>query len=637
MPNQVNKIVDKLRRTRDRLELVTDELREERAEDLMHPRETRATSASLTSHVKRTGLMTIQATDVYGLADERYVDLKELLTNDDGSYWGIGVTKPPEDETHIPPRVVFEASKYDIRRYKERDWNHEFQTEIGHTMTRNWVKKFSALRCISEMQDHFVEVAINLTKVVVSELHVPYQYKSLKPTALPKRRKTVSEFDANDVLKQHTYKADEWEPVYVFNNMMLQIAMYQAPFFEGEDPAMKALSNELKAQRFIQRDAMEQGLHFPMSVTIDYAGMGPAHIPPQLVHCSTAAIHTCCLRCPKQQACIKMRPQSRRGPKVAHQTLGKMHFLTQILSLRLAGHRILATALLPAIADQKDLVDVNKRQKELNEKEDITEQDWDNFQQQIKTKVARLAHSLNLKKHSLSFDEASEEIDMTADLQMFVGTDRRNYVMGVMRCLPPEPPVYPLQGPVEHLYKLMRPEVLLQSVKPLNADSFTAFSGTNWKEDNEQVRNAFNTLKRNVLPNLSKFLDDHADDNPDLQWHIAHQMHRHGINIRFMGMVGRHCKSKRIVGMCCSEMVARCLKVELRKRWRVRLRYMMQSHSCANLPLYRCMYIHICLSSISLFLSLCVRHSISPLALTDFASSCDSLLPSLTHRLLQVG
>jgi hypothetical protein len=319
----VNKIVDKLRRTRDRLELVTDELREERAEDLMHPRETRFTSASLTSHVKRTGLMTIESTDVYGLADERYVDLKELLTNDDGSYWGIGVTKPPEDETHIPPRVVFEASKYDIRRYKERDWNHEFQTEIGHTMTRNWVKKFRALRCISEMQDHFVEVAINLTKIVVSELHVPYQYKSLKPTALPKRRKTVSEFDANDVLKQHTYKADEWEPVYVFNNMMLQVAMYQAPFFEGEDPAMKALSNELKAQRFIQRDAMEQGLHFPMSVTIDYAGMGPAHICPSLCIIRTQPhTRTACdvqgswpsSRCPTHSRC---------GPEVAHQALEK--------------------------------------------------------------------------------------------------------------------------------------------------------------------------------------------------------------------------------------------------------------------------------------------------------------------------
>ena len=55
----------------------------------------------------------------------------------------------------------------------------------------------------------------------------------------------------------------------------MQVAMYEAHFYDGENAAQKALSNELKAIRFVSKDAIEQGMHFPFSVTIDYAGEMP--------------------------------------------------------------------------------------------------------------------------------------------------------------------------------------------------------------------------------------------------------------------------------------------------------------------------------------------------------------------------
>lgn len=100
---------------------------------------------------------------------------RPMQSNDDGNYWGIGVARAPEDTAHIPPRTVFEAGPLDVNRYIARDWNKEFQTEMPHTLSRIFDKKYKALRKIADMQAHFIETALNLTRIVVSEVSSKYR------------------------------------------------------------------------------------------------------------------------------------------------------------------------------------------------------------------------------------------------------------------------------------------------------------------------------------------------------------------------------------------------------------------------------------------------------------------------------
>ena len=55
---------------------------------------------------------------------------------------------------------------------------------------------------------------------------------------------------------------------------------------------------------------------------------------------------------------------------------------------------MLATALLPAMADLKDMVDVNKRTREQRDNEELTELDWDDFQKQIRMRISRYCSEL---------------------------------------------------------------------------------------------------------------------------------------------------------------------------------------------------------------------------------------------------
>jgi F-box/leucine-rich repeat protein 2/20 len=496
------KVVDKLRRTVERLEAVTNELKAERSEMLLNPREARVTSAIVTSNVKRSGLVTHEKLSSYSYIDDRKQGpVMELQTNDDGNYWGIGA-HGLTDPKKTPARTFFSPKPSDVPKYQPRDWNKEFHTELKYSRHVDIERKYLALKRLAEMQEHFMDTVRSIGCRIINESHVPYECKSLKPTALPKYRKSMSDLDAQDVLKEFVFEDDEWRPVYVFHNILFQPHDDDIEFYGNDEHAMKSLANEYRAQEYLAPYAAEEGLHFPLSAILDFM-----------------------------------------------------------------GKRLLATAITPNMAEPRDLVEVFNTDDGILD--DNATSAWDDAQNALKCAVKKLGSSLNIKEHSFTFDGQKEDVVLAADVQLFIDKEQDKYLMGCARILPIEPPTYPLHSWRNHLICTLRPELVQSSLEPVNPDSFSAWAGRNTREDHGALRDLFNRLKKNVIPGVAAFLQMHGEDNPDLTGiFLSKILHRHGINIRFLGLVGRQVQNPHMIRAIASEMVARFVKCDLRSRWR---------------------------------------------------------------------
>ncbi|EKX32676.1 hypothetical protein GUITHDRAFT_121154 [Guillardia theta CCMP2712] len=496
---EIKKVVDKLARTKQRLQDVMEELKQERSEELTQPREVRLSAANAVQHVKRTSVLPAKRPDAYHFVDERKSVVGSLRNEGEGNQWGIGITGN-NDASQIPVRSVFRPRRGANMRLEARDWNEEFQTNIRRIKSRFLETKFTTLAKIGNMQEHFVQNVLSIGKRIVEEIALPYVQKSIKPTAMPLAFKVLSALDRNDVLKEFVYDADEWRPIYCHSNIVFQVAADDSDFFGGTEAASKALSNEFRAIEFLSKESYEHDVCVPLSALFCYL-----------------------------------------------------------------GHKILATAVLPGMADPKDMMDIFAKEDDQTE---TVATAWDNAKDSLQRSLRKLGISLNLKPHVMMVDGEQEHVHLVADLQAFIGKDKRNYLMSCSRVLPPEPPTYPIDSERYHLSRFMRPELLQLSSSPINADCFSSFVGKDARRDNANCRELFNFMRRNICPFVASYLDSHGYDFPDLIKSLASILHRNGINVRFLGIVGSYCKNERTVCMVASEMVARLVKSKLRKDWR---------------------------------------------------------------------
>ena len=137
------KVVDKLKRTVERLESVTAELKAERTELLMAPRDTRVTSAIVTAPVKRTGLVTMSGEKSgYALLDDRKESgMVQMRTQDDGNYWGIGA-QGMMDPNKTPARTVFMPKPTEIHGLGYWRYHHNIRPQsqnLGLNMPLNTI------------------------------------------------------------------------------------------------------------------------------------------------------------------------------------------------------------------------------------------------------------------------------------------------------------------------------------------------------------------------------------------------------------------------------------------------------------------------------------------------------------------
>lgn len=188
-----------------------------------------------------------------------------------------------------------------------------------------------------------------------------------------------------------------------------------------------------------------------------------------------------------------------------------------------------------------------------------------------------------IENHTTENTIVDQQPESTIVDQIFVATDRRDYIMGCSRILPAEPPTYPFSASRDHLYK----EIFRSDFNQLHSNSApinylktgfspritSNFASRNkcrclfwicWKERSrwqqyfkgvvEQVSAevillhifywywlkmlswliySTSRLKKNIIPTISELLDLQADESLEFQGSLVAILHRHGINIRY--------------------------------------------------------------------------------------------------------
>jgi hypothetical protein len=175
-----------------------------------------------------------------------------------------------------------------------------------------------------------------------------------------------------------------------------------------------------------------------------------------------------------------------------------------------------------------------------------------------------------------------------ADLEGHLGKDGRFYLIDFARLFPPTK-LDLKNHPRGFLYQLFRPEFVAQYSKtqgeryPLSSDALSRFAMLDPKRDqwNADVIEASDHLLTNVLPSLVGSLVNKFDELVEDPAKISTEMHRVGVNVRFLGLLRSRCGGyNSLQDLLLREMIARTAKNIMRAD----LREVMQRGSHAKTP-----------------------------------------------------
>jgi hypothetical protein len=179
---------------------------------------------------------------------------------------------------------------------------------------------------------------------------------------------------------------------------------------------------------------------------------------------------------------------------------------------------------------------------------------------------------LGLKPHRVGPNEI--EIAAVADIEGHVGIDGRFYLLDFARVAPPQPVTQADAGSNAQLYRLLRLEFVKRYVRPLSADAFSAMGRHNMREHNAEVRDAFESLAREVLPafatswsaKVTETLEkrDTFDERMATLGSLCAHAHAKGINVRLLGAVRASTNDQTARRLLLVEALARVAKNSMR-------------------------------------------------------------------------
>jgi tetratricopeptide (TPR) repeat protein len=183
------------------------------------------------------------------------------------------------------------------------------------------------------------------------------------------------------------------------------------------------------------------------------------------------------------------------------------------------------------------------------------------------------ARLLNLKGHYAGLSGSKTLMHGPADCEGHLGRDGRFYLIDLARVYPPETP--DKSRPGSFLYRLLRPELVSRFHTPLSSDAFTAFGRDDHHEHDREVRDATAWLREEVVPEFADWLAGHfvflrcaaQPTTRDILVLLA-ELHRAGINIRYLDMVRQRLQSAALRRLIITEVCARTLKNLARARMR---------------------------------------------------------------------
>ncbi|KAJ3051217.1 hypothetical protein HK097_007820 [Rhizophlyctis rosea] len=220
-------------------------------------------------------------------------------------------------------------------------------------------------------------------------------------------------------------------------------------------------------------------------------------------------------------------------------------------------------------------------------------------------RLASVGRALNLKPHTVQVGHerrvvvhtaASVQVDFNADTKTYQAhnlhdilphdyyagsTTSANVHLQSRPCTPttahPPTPLLPASsspaaqsGPPPRSTRRLRPEFLIAYQTPISSDSLTIHSGAGRKErevNDAECAKAGRFLRESWVPAFVKRLDE-VEIRPVDSKALTGEMHRAGINIRYLGYIARLSTLPYIRDMASLEMVARTCKSMFRARLR---------------------------------------------------------------------
>jgi protein TIF31 len=279
------------------------------------------------------------------------------------------------------------------------------------------------------------------------------------------------------------------------------------------------------------------------------------------------------------------------------------------------GKRIVAQSIVPGIFKQRDEGEHQIDYGAVDGRDVVA-----NDERFVET-FAKLSKALKVKKHPV-WDKTGEKFDLESSIETkgLMGTDGRKYVLDLYRITPldiawlddgededyqDEDSMYP------HRMTVLRPELIdafsryrmkqwvdkeLAAAKAskeaegeegenkesvpsqpdlskfqfaLNPDAFsgqvpqTAEEKAEWEEDEKQVREAADFLRKQVIPDMLRELKESDISTPMDGQSLSRLLHKRGINVRYTGHIASLCTEgsvKCMQNICIQDMIARSFK-----------------------------------------------------------------------------
>lgn len=196
---------------------------------------------------------------------------------------------------------------------------------------------------------------------------------------------------------------------------------------------------------------------------------------------------------------------------------------------------------------------------------------------EFNSKMMDLGKALNLKVHAAG--SGGKEIVGPCDIEGHNGKDDRFYLLDFARLFPPEAPIILSKRKNEHLYRLLRPELVRKFNVPLSSDAYTLFGKRGAGVHNREVRMATEHLLYTLIPRFAGILDfqESTEDWPKHKNHykikiteekLPEILHREGINVRHLGRVRTKVTSEKWRNALLIEILTRVIKNTIREKLR---------------------------------------------------------------------
>lgn len=160
--------------------------------------------------------------------------------------------------------------------------------------------------------------------------------------------------------------------------------------------------------------------------------------------------------------------------------------------------------------------------------------------------LAEAAAKLNLSRHGVRGyqDLTAKMLHAPADLLGYVTSDKRLAIVNFARAMPPEDPeitlhLNPSTRGMSILWRQLRPELVSSFHTPLSPDALSAmtYCTPDWQTQALAVEEATQHLLAVVIPAFARKMSQKREYFTAPGFNLTEEMHRHGINVRHLGLL----------------------------------------------------------------------------------------------------